>query len=318
MTYIHKWGLFLLAVTVFCLSGCKYTFELNDKDMKSMLAVRTYMCADSLSTIYIHKTVPLTQIDKADTTLVSPRYTLTCNGKKVEARDSMIGEGGMAIIAEGFKMGDEISLTFETGDMETAFANTTIPEAFPQHSMELTTKGSTATRTLIISYKDNPETEDWYGVSVRWSGLVHKQYSNDYTNTYYENSGKTYPPQGYSDINLQPEAYSPLVVSFKDEYLYFWKDTDEADDTYELLFNYNQRYDYENNEVENRRIQCSLFKLSPQMYRHLYAEYDRQNNPLIDLGFASPTFTYSNIHNGLGYFCGYSETLSAWIEDNID
>ena len=53
------------------------------------------------------------------------------------------------------------------------------------------------------------------------------------------------------------------------------------------------------------------------MYRHLFAEYDRQNNPFKDMGLSSPAFTYTNVKNGTGCLCGYSAVRSQWIEDTL-
>ena len=64
-------------------------------------------------------------------------------------------------------------------------------------------------------------------------------------------------------------------------------------------------------------FQCSLLKLSEEMYRHLFAEFDRMNNPFMEPGFSSPAFTYTNVRNGLGYFCGYSAVKTDWIKDTL-
>lgn len=300
-----------------CLTGCRYTFELDDKNMRSMPAVQSYICADSLVAINIHKTVPLTQIGKADTTLINPHYSLKCNGVEVEVRDSMIGEGGMAICSKAFKNGDELELTFRTDDMETVVAKTSIPEQFPEYSLELTGSHNSETRTLKISYDDNPDTDDWYGAVVRWQGLVYVYFTNsDYTTSFRRNQ-QTYPPSNYDALKLEPEAYSPLVIFWDNGYLYFWKDSDEEDNEYDLMYSYTHVNDYTSDKVENIKIQCSLYKFSEDMYKRLFAEYDRMSNPLNDIGLASPAFTYSNVSNGLGYFCGYSITESELITDNL-
>ena len=44
------------------LTGCKYPFDLDQKDAEPMAAIKSYLCADSLVTIDICKTVPLSQM----------------------------------------------------------------------------------------------------------------------------------------------------------------------------------------------------------------------------------------------------------------
>ena len=52
---------------------------------------------------------------------------------------------------------------------------------------------------------------------------------------------------------------------------------------------------------------------SEEMYRKLNAEYDADSNPFAGLGLSSPSFTYSNIDNGAGWFCAYSKSISDWM-----
>lgn len=322
--HISNWRNLLIMAVLICFSGCRYPFDLNDSDMESLVAVQSYICADSTVSIHIYKTVPLTQIGKADTTLINPRYSLKCNGREVEVRDSMIGEGGMALIAQSFKSGDKVELAFETEDMKTAVASTTIPDKFPEYSLKLTGNSSTSTRTLQISYKDNPETEDWYGAIVKWQGNIITQYGENEYSSYYATDRGTFPPSSYDDFQIEPEAYSPLVIecyylgSDSGEYLYFWKDSDEEDNIYDLMYNYRMEHDYTSDRIEDREIQCTLFKLSEEMYRFLFAQFDRYNNPFQSAGLSSPAFTYSNVADGLGYFCGYSAIKSEWIKDEIE
>lgn len=305
-----------ILILLLALTGCKYPFDLDQKDVKHMAVVRAYMCADSAVTINIHKIVPLSQLVTADTTLINPCYSLRCNGMEVDVDAAMIGEGGMVIHADAFKSGDKIELVFESDDTETAVAGTVIPGHFPEYELELC-KGSNAERNLKIRYKDDPDTDDWYGAVVKWNGiqvmdvgLMEPKYKE-------VTDQDIVPPSGYNDMQLEPEAYSPIILSFNGDYLYIWKDSEEEDNEYDLSFNYRPRWDGYVAEVKDTEIQCTLFKLSEEMYRYLFAQFDRKNNPFKDAGLSSPAFTYSNVRNGVGYLCGYSMVRSEWIMDNL-
>ena len=119
------------------------------------------------------------------------------------------------------------------------------------------------------------------------------------------------------DLQIEPEAYTPILISFKGEYLYVWRDLDEEDNEYDLSFNYRPQWDGEAVEVKDAEIQCTLFKLSEEMYRYLFAQFDSYSNPFLGAGMSSPAFTYSNVRNGAGYLCGYSVVHSEWIKDNL-
>ena len=110
--YTKTENILLIIFATVCLTGCRYTFDLEGSDLKPMIALRSCICADSTAVIEVHKTVPVTEISKADTALVNPAYSLRCNGKEVDATCEMIGEGGMRISSQAFRSGDRIEVTF--------------------------------------------------------------------------------------------------------------------------------------------------------------------------------------------------------------
>ena len=296
---------FIIIFALLALTGCTYTFELNDTHMKPMAAIRAKICADSAVVITVDKTVPLTQIGNVDTTLVSPHYSLLCNGKEVETTFEMDGMGGMIIRSDSFKSGDKLEFTFSTDDMETATAVTEIPQKFPKHTLNMLNLNS-----VRISYEDDPETDNYYAAIVQWSGtaIIYDNNGDMVPYRYFED-GPIYIPVDLEAISLDPGAYSPTVTKLNEKYIFFWSDKDEEDNAYDLRFSYNCVGD----NIIDRKVRCLLFSLSEEMYRTMFAEYDSNYNPLAYLGLSSPSFTYSNIRNGLGHFCGYSMTPSQWI-----
>ena len=306
----------LILTMLLSLTGCKYSFGLDGTDAKPMVAIRSYMCADSLVVIDLHKTVPLANLAKADTSLKSTLYSLRCNGKEVDCEETMIGEGRMVIQTDAFKSGDRIEFVFESDDMETAVASTVIPGSFPEYELELC-QSSNAERNLKIRYEDDPDKDDWYAAVVKWKGLQERYVGMDEPQVFEVYDQMIYPPTGYNDIQLEPEAYSPIVLDFNGDYLYMWKDSDEEDNEYDLCFNYRTQWDGSVGSVKDAEVQCTLFKLSEEMYRYLFAEFDSWNNPFVEAGMSSPAFTYTNIRNGVGYLCGYSAVHSEWIKDTL-
>lgn len=307
---------YILILLMLALTGCRYPFELDTKDVKPMAAVRSYICADSLVTIDIDKLVPLSQLATADTTLVNPHYSLKCNGVEVGCDESMTGEGRLSLRTDAFKSGDRIELVFESDDTEMAMASTVIPDRFPEYKLELC-RSADAQRVLKIRYKDDPDTDDWYAAVVKWNGL-HERYVGLEKPEIVEVTGqRIYPPTGYNDLQLEPEAYSPIIMSFKGDFMYIWKDSDEEDDEYDLCFNYRSQWGVSTDTVKDAEVQCTLFKLSEEMYRYLFSEFDSWNNPFSEAGLSSPAFTYTNVKNGAGCLCGYSVVHSEWVKDDL-
>lgn len=308
----------LMLLTV---SGCRYTFELDDMNLKPMIAVKASICADSITVINIHKTIPVTEISKADTVLTAPFYTLKCNGKEVEASQTKIGEGGMQIQAPAFKSGDMLELTYGAERMETTVSKTVIPTAFPDYEIKYRTSAD-GIRTLTIDYEDNPDATDYYGIIVMWKGEEFTYgdsngdgYYDDVVGTHERISSVT-PVGDYDSISLDPGAYSPNVIYANSQYgyLFFWDDEQAEDNSYEVRFKY--LFDHQtdvNIDTDNIELKCILYSFSEEMYRTLYAYFDVQYNPFASIGLSSPSFTYSNIRNGLGHFCGYTKTETEWF-----
>lgn len=311
-----EWRNLLILTMLLALTGCKYPFDLDQKDALPMAAIRSYMCADSLVTIDICKIVPLSRLATADSTLINPHYSLKCNGVEVDCEESMVGKGKMSLRTAAFKSGDRIEIVFESDDTEKAVASTVIPGSFPEYELELCSS-SNAERNLKIRYKDDPDKDDWYAAAVKWKGLQERYVGMDEPQIFEVYDQMIYPPTGYNDIQLEPEAYSPIVLDFGRYYLYMWKDSDEEDNEYDLCFNYRTQWDGSVGSVKDAEVQCTLFKLSEEMYRYLFAEFDSWNNPFVEAGMSSPAFTYTNIRNGVGYLCGYSVVHSEWIKDNL-
>lgn len=301
---------------LFALTSCKYPFALDYMDAKPMIAIRSYICADSVVTININKAIPLSKLATVDTNLENPSFLLKCNGMNVDVKEEMVDKGGLVLYADAFKCGDSIEISVESDETEQVVANTIIPDMFPHYELELTI-GNYSDRNLKIRYNDNSGTTDWYGAIVNWSGIMVSDLDQNglqYTDVTNHN---VFPPSGYNEIQIEPISRYPVAVLFNGDYLYIWRDSDEDDNEYELNFNYYTRQGNYIIDVMETEIQCTLFKLSEDMYRYLLAQFDRQNNPFKDAGLSSPSFTYSNVKNGVGYFCGYSTVQSDWIKDTL-
>lgn len=302
MNATHKICLLLLCLA--SLTGCRYTFDIEDNGLKPCLCMKAYICADSLTTIDVYKAVPVQSAGKADMNLVSPSYSLKRNSKEVEASSEEIADYGISLQCEEFKEGDKLELTFSADGLETAVATTSIPGLFPEFTYR-TYKDEYGDNCISIDYKDDKDSKDYYGISIetRRTATVHPGHE---PLVFY---GYASPPNDHNDLSLDHFAYSPAVSYFGDGAIYIWADDDHADDTYEVIYTTSDTSS-ENSELA---IRLHLFKLSREMYYHLYAEYDSSYNPFSFTGFSSPSFAYCNVMKGCGYFCAYSKDHSEWI-----
>lgn len=283
----------ILLLTLPLLSGCRYSFDINDSGLEPRICVMSYICSEEEAGIEIYKTVPVYATGNADMTLVSPSYSLRCNGEEVDISSAEVPNDGLMLNSPAFKAGDVIELTVGAEGLETVTARTTVPGSFPEFTQTygLDEDGN---RSIIIEYMK--EAGSYYGANVEYriegeNGFVYE--------------GFALPIEGYDEISIDNNAYSPVVTYINDKHIFVWDD--EADGKYEIKFR--------DNTISKgvRKYRLHLYKLSEEMYRKLNAEYDADSNPFAGLGLSSPSFTYSNIDNGAGWFCAYSKSISDWM-----
>lgn len=283
----------ILLMTLPLLSGCRYSFDINDSGLEPRICVMSYICSGEEAGIEVYKTVPVYATGNADMTLVSPSYSLKCNDEEVDIYSAEVPNDGLMLNSPAFKAGDVLELTVGAEGLETVTASTTVPGSFPEFTQTygLDEDGN---RSIIIEYMK--EAGSYYGANVEYriegeNGFVYE--------------GFAFPIEGYDEISIDNNAYSPVVTYINDKHIFVWDD--EADGKYEIKFR--------DNTISKgvRKYRLHLYKLSEEMYRKLNAEYDADSNPFAGLGLSSPSFTYSNIDNGAGWFCAYSKSISDWM-----
>ena len=287
------------------MTGCRYSFEIDDIGYESRLCVRSFVCADSSASVTVHRAIPITDAANTDTSRISPMFSLKCNGAEVEESPSDIDKGGVKYNMEAFKSGDLLELSVKEEGMERVTASTVIPDFFPECTTEFSTLDQW-NRSVSIKYEDDPETEDFYGAIVMTSTTN--------TETGLTWSGSETPASGHDNLNIDYNAYSPVVTQLDGEYLFIWKDSDEEDNEYEIKYDLDGMF----GKKYRKFIYLKLFKLSEEMYRTLCAWYDQDYNIFTYIGFFSPSACYTNINNGVGYFGSYSVRCTEPVEITND
>ncbi|MBQ7811369.1 MAG: DUF4249 family protein [Bacteroidales bacterium] len=288
----------MLGLVLLVLSGCRYSFEIYDIGLEPTLCIRSFICADSTASITVHKAVPVTHAAFLDTAIVSPSLSLTCNGEAVAASVTKSGKGNRIFGSQAFKPGDTIEISMETEDVERVSAVTTVPGLFPECTTEFYTDAD-GEKAVRVSYKDDPETEDFYGICVMYEAEAKEDAEIISGKTHTEDAW----PLGYVDhLTLDNSKKAPAVSNMMDgNYLFIWKDVDEEDNEYEVSY-----MDPGLSDFYRKSVYLRLFKLSEETYKTLYADYEQHYDEFAYLGFDSPSFSYTNINNGVGYFGAYS------------
>ena len=292
----------LILLLIPALTGCRYSFEIPDNGLEPCICLMSYICADSLSNVNVYKAVPVQMSGRADMTIESASYSLKRNGKETEVTSRDIENYGISLSGERFKEGDRLELTFSADGMDMATASTTVPGKFPDYTAERYVDEN-GTDCLRFTYDDNKETDDYYAVSIETRNKIITG-----VDEFFYFNGSVSPPADHNELSINQFAYAPVVTNFNGKTLYIWADSDEEDDAYDLKYIFNSNFS-SSDEVAIRFV---LYKLSKEMYHHLYADYDASYNPFAYIGFSSPSFAYTNVMKGCGYFCAYSVRQSDW------
>lgn len=294
--------IFLLLIAT-ASTGCRYSFDIEDSGLEPRICVKSYICADSTTVIEIHRTIPVDEISSTASATISPSFSLLCNGEEIETASTGMANGGMRIEAGAFSEGDRLSLTVGADDLETVKAETSIPDGFPEYTFEAYTDAD-GNKCVLLSYKDNPQSRDYYGAAVEVRRFEYYPHSES------PSVNTSFTIVDDTEISLDRYAYAPVTAWFEEHDTFIWSDEEEDDDCYEMRSRLSLSLQYEVTE----EVRLHLYRLSEEMYRTLYAYYDAHSNPFASVGLSSPSFTYSNVNRGVGYFCGYTKTVSEWME----
>lgn len=291
-------------------TGCEYHFELDNIVEDPLICIRSYMPAGDSAVIRINKTVPVTVIGKIDTALISPSYSLTCNGKEIGLYDTWSENGGLYIKTGSFQSGDRLEITATAQGMETASASTIVPESFPEYSIE-TFQDEKDGNWMRVHINEMPEKGNFYGAFIEYYADVQykeegREPSREYGYVYMDYNDETFP--------LDYNGFYPYYIYRESRDVVLWSEDETIDGSYEIKMNLNMNN--ANYRCYERYIKVHLLRFSEEMYRRLYAEA-ATDNFLASLGFSSPSFTYNSIDNGTGYFGAYSYTCSDWIQERI-
>jgi len=292
---------------ILTITSCRYSFEIEKIGLETELCVRSMVCADSTVNILLHKAVPITDIEKMDTSIISPILTLKCNGEEVETVMYIADNGGRKFTADAFTAGDKLEIVASAEGVETIMASTIVPDEFPPYeidTIEILSYGYENEFNTVIHYQDNPDTQDYYGVCVE---LLMKFDDPSWPEALWQ-TVTVNPGSGYDEINIDPNIYSPTIGKIENKNVFIWKDI-EADGKYEVRF----KSSFTSPNIIETRARFYLYKLSEELYKTMKADFEASCNPLFYLGLATPSFTYSNINKGLGYFGAYSKTCYDYI-----
>lgn len=235
--------------------------------------------------------------------------------------------------------GDKMSVEVASEGFETIYAETTIPDGFPDWKIDYreVRAGESTYHAVYVSFKDDESSDLSYGLQVH----------NERLYTYPDGSTEsiTRRSTGFQlvdDFDISPYSYNGMTFSFNgwtlDGYSYDISGWD--DDTYNgkdmnlsmaLYGGYGDLFGYEKEDVERydeygeflglcnfkERNRLVLYTMSSEFYKYVIAREMISENSDFIAGLAPSNFCYSNITNGAGVFAGVYCVETDWITKEL-
>ena len=263
-----------------------------------------------------------------------PEITFTVNGEQVPVvlnKDNcMSGKYEETFYVADYKPvpGDEMSVEVASEGFRTIYAQTIIPEAFPERKIDFRHIDHIEETydVLYVSFKDDESSDISYGIQIHNErvttypdGRVETeirrsagyQIVDDYEIAVPDNKGMIINFNGWT-----LDAYSSRISGWDDD-TFNGKD---AELSMAVYGGYDEFFEYvEENEAwydpwsllsHNKLI---LYTFSPEFYRYVIAQDMISENSDFIAGLAPTNFCYSNIKNGYGIFAGVYCVETEWI-----
>ena len=249
-----------------------------------------------------------------------PSINFTVNGREKEIKfnekpTAMLPPNSYYVLGE-LKEKDRINIEVSYPDLTVAKSETEIPEPFPLIKAEIALKNGDYGKEihLVISFKDNAATKDYYGIRVLRKKITEYMSSNKQNQIEYAPvelkvdkepllSDKT----GFDDIfGLSKEYY---------RFIYIWDDNMVNGKEYTLNVGTGQ-YPGSKDEYQKETYEFKIFlyKLSEELYKYIKSINDINNNELGNYGLAPIRSHFTNIENGIGILGGCNIYESEWLD----
>lgn len=264
-----------------------------------------------------------------------PEIDFKVNGKSVPVESRNVTEG-IYRVNHVSKPGDCMEISVVSEGFEGVWAETYIPETFPDHKIDyrkVYTDDDSYDNVLYVTISDiKPD----YGYGVQLHSETIYEYPSEPKVNMYRYAGKLYPLNDDLD-ELTPITLDAVDIELSGDYLWAWEGVNlvEGDNTFAIMpqtYGYvdldsydsffvqqgkTMTYDEYGNElgiVEYiKRNKLILYTMSSEFYKYKVAsEYQSDYDGF--LGFVAPTnYCYSNVENGYGVFAGICIVETDWI-----
>ena len=313
-----------LTVFVLGLASCEREFEIKDVMDKPLFRIESIFHENQDTTeIVIMPTYPVTGDPYESRIPDGMEVHLFENGveRMVEKADDRFNDPKYKwFVTGGFQEDSKIEIIVKGEGYPSAQADITFPVKFNDFTCSVE-KYTGDNAILNIHYKDNPETDDYYAVTVTHNvrtvlndGTLLNENNSSVINDEY--SKDDYGEYAFKCLSLDGKGWAGRNK------LVFWNDAHESVDGVKTMSihisekkgadSWEYRGDQLGGEGAEVLGMCysssivTVYRLTPQAYHYLCGQWNKELNVMADIGMAPPTFTYTNIVGGIGGFAAMS------------
>lgn len=319
------------AITALLLQACETDINLKQIESSgSRIYINAFMGDRDTTYFKILKTIPIGVKGGNSKDIDITTLKFTVNGvEKPLAR----GTDSIWFNVGDCKPGSDVAIEVEARGLGKASAHSSIP-SLPKAELQRDTVTYNEGKYMRFRLKveDNPDEEDFYGL-IMMSNITTIEDGNDYGT--YSNSMWFTKSLGGNEIedlmggnDLMTCSYYDWISGHSDDWaqMNFFSDKELKDGVLEFFswyypdiideeYEWYEGYDPEtgtwttstHTQTQIRTFSVRIYNLSAECYRHMRADYMKSTNALSELGLTAPNFTYCNIKNGYGIFCGLSK-----------
>ena len=287
MKYIHMIAAALIFVS------CEFDFELDGMDTEPLMHIEATLhqnCDEDLPYAIqaVRAIADEERVRLKDFSLKAyVNSELADSYSSGEPFDRLSGKLDLKIL----KPGDRIRIEAHGEGCSSISAETVMPDSWNNLEMHVS-RISPESIELRIRFKDNPDTEDYYGLGLYVESFIDDRLS----------SVSSVALRGPSADGNEYTSFGEMRVSYTDaesRLINICNDHGFNGKEKEMVFIADC---LESTDTERRQYSVLAYKLSPEMYRYAVARFDSSpwNNSLGFMGLSPVTFTYTNIQGGLG------------------
>lgn len=314
---------------LFCLlvTSCELPLDLREIGDEDMLKLECLVTPGDTTVLNLDVLVPVGYHERIPSEVSSDDIIMTIDGKVAELIPAKEGDRGQKsgtfYVVEDIPHGAEVCINASVEGMEPIEARTVVPPSLDGGYMNLELTDITSgeyfgepVRNIVKGRLELPErlkgcrigigytlrnVVDSCGVKVNeetWASRVYdvKNITSD---------GNV--ASGSDFDNLQPLSYGgPYVWKGTDEYefmfVHAWDSVSEFEDEYGNMHKWS--YDYS--------FRFEIYVFSEECYRY----YSRTTSRFFELGLASPSYTYTNVHGGTGLLGAVVVAETPWYDDS--